>query len=136
MSWRAIQNKNSKHKLQFYSELDVIQYEDIEDENIEFYRFMYSLYKKITEELPGKSEKEWANMMIYKLHDLGFEIEPHEDYLNCFILQKNQIFFLSKTKTPLLLFRLKNINKPIVVLSPHSIKEYIFKENVTIIRTV
>jgi len=136
MSWRAIQNKNRHHKDTFQKELGQVQYESFTDENLEFYRFLYSLFIKITEELPSKSEKEWADMMKYMLEDLGFEIESHDEYLNCFILQTNQICILSKSPNPLLLFRFKHLKKSILVLSPQNIKEYIFQEDGCLIKQV
>jgi hypothetical protein len=129
MSWRAIQNKNRYHKNTFQKELGETKYESFDDANIEFYTFLYSLFLKITEELPGKSEKEWADMLQYNLQDLGFESQTHPSYLNSFYFQKKQVVIVSKSSKPSILFKLKQDCHSILVLSLQEVNEYMFSDS-------
>lgn len=134
MSWRAIQNKNKSHKNTFQKELGQTQYEPFDDEQTEFYTFLYSLFMKITEELPGKSEKEWADMLQYHLNDLGFETNQHPFYLNSFYFKKTQLAIVSKSANPSILFKVKQECSSVIVICLQDIKEYCFEENKSIVK--
>lgn len=134
MSWKSFQNKNRSHKENFQKELGEIIYQPIGDEQAEFYSFLYSLFMKITEELPGRSEKEWADRIQYCLQDCGFETSTHPSYFNCFYFTENQICCLSKSTNPSILFKLKQECSSIIVICLQDIKEYCFEENKCIVK--
>jgi hypothetical protein len=136
MSWRAIQNKNKSHKDTFQKELGQTQYEPFDDEHTEFYTFLYSLCMKITEELPSKSEKEWVDMLQYKLQDFGFDTKLHSSCLNAFYFQENQLVIVSKSANPSIIFKLKQECSSVIVICLQDIKEYCFEENGCVIKYV
>jgi hypothetical protein len=137
MSWKSFQNKNRSHKENFQKELGEITYQPFDDCDREYYTFLYSLFIKITKELPGKSEKEWAEMMQYNLKDLGFITYTHSLYFNCFIFtNENKVCLLSKSANPSLLLKLKGEYSSVLVICVQDIKEYSFTGNTCIIKKI
>ena len=136
MSWRSFQTKNKIHKDNFQKKLGETTYQPFDDCDREYYTFLYSLFMKITDELRGYSEKEWADMMQYQLQDLGFMTRTLPLYFNCFIfMRENKICLISKSPNPSLLFKLKEEgHSSIIVICPQYIKEYCFTEKGCVVK--
>jgi hypothetical protein len=135
MSWKSFQNRNRQHKDNFQKELGEVEYKQFDDCDKEYYTFLYSLFMKITEQLPDKSEKEWCDRLQYYLQDLGFQTENHGFYFNCFYFKdENKICILSKSANPSLLFKLKQGCSSVIVFSLQDIKEYVFYNSGCVIR--
>lgn len=138
MSWKSFQNKNKQHKDNFQKKLGEVEYQSFDKYDKEHYTFLHSMFMTITDNLRGYSEKEWTDMLRYQLEDLGFNVPTLPFYFTCFVFfRENKLCLISKSPNPSLLFKLKEEgHSSIIVMCPQHIKEYIFNDTGSIIRSI